>query len=74
MVVRLGNNDMNATLMKDDRQFTVNVDRIRSYDRGIESIEDQHRRDIELAETELNAINDTIIDLQKKQRQLMLER
>ena len=61
VIVRLSNNDMNVTLMRNDRQMTVNVDRIRHYDRGIMSIEDQHKRDIELAEAELNAINDTIL-------------
>ena len=64
---------MNATLMKNDKQMTVNVDRIRPYDRGIMSIEDQHKRDIELAEAELSAINDTITELHRKKRQLMIE-
>lgn len=73
MLVRLSNNQMNATVMKDDRQMTVNIDRIRPYDDGVASIEDQHKRDIELAETELQAINDTISELQRKQRQLMLQ-
>ena len=64
---------MNATIMKNDRHMTVNVDRIRPFDRGTVSIEDQHKRDIELAEAELNAINETISELHRKKRQLMLE-
>ena len=73
VLVRMSNDQMNATLMKEDRQMTVNVDRIRPYDKGIVSIEDQHKRDIELAETELTAINDTISELHRKRRQLLLE-
>ena len=73
VLLRLSNNGMNATLMKDDKQTTVNVDRIRPYDKGVESIEDQHKRDIELAETELSAINETISTLHRKKRQLLLE-
>lgn len=73
VLLRLSNNGMNATLMREDRQVTVNVDRIRPYDDGVESIEDQHKRDIELAETELSAINDTISELHKKKRQLLIE-
>ena len=56
MLVRLSNNNLNATLMKNDKHVTVNVDRIRPYDTGIESIEDQHKRDIELADAELSVI------------------
>jgi transposase InsO family protein len=73
VLVRLSNNDMNATLMKNDKHVIVNVDRIRPYDRGIMSIEDQHKRDIELADAELGAINDTITELHRKKRQLMIE-
>jgi transposase InsO family protein len=73
VLVRLSNNNLNATIMKNDRQMTVNVDRIRPYDRGIMSIEDQHKRDIQLAEDELSAINGTISELHRKKRQLILE-
>jgi transposase InsO family protein len=73
VLVRLSNNNMNATIMKNDKHMTVNVDRIRPYDRGVISVEDQHKRDIQLAEAELSAINDTISELHRKKRQLMLE-
>ena len=57
--------------MKNDTETTVNVDRIRPYSHGVDSIEDQHQRDIELASHELSVINNTIRDLTLRQRQLL---
>ena len=63
VILRIKNGGMNVTLMKNDTETTVNVDRIRPYEHGVQSIEEQHARDIELAADELTAINDTLRDL-----------
>jgi transposase InsO family protein len=73
VILRIGNGGMNITLMKNDTETTVNVDRIRPYDHGVESIEDQHTRDIELATHELDAINNTIRDLMIRKKTLLTE-
>jgi hypothetical protein len=73
VILRISNGGMNITLMKNDSETTVNVDRIRPYEHGVQSIEDQHQRDIELATHELDAINDTIRDLMRRKKTLMTE-
>ena len=59
--------------MKNDTETTVNVNRIRPYEHGVLSIEDQHTRDIELAAQELEAVNNSIRDLTVREKQLLNE-
>ena len=74
VILRISNGGMNITLMKNDTETTVNVDRIRPYEHGVQSIEEQHQRDIELATDELDAINGTIRDLIVRKKTLLSER
>lgn len=46
--------------MKGDKESLVSVSRLRPYNQGVDSIEDQHKHDIELAQEEIRVINETI--------------
>src|SRR5919199_3465986 len=57
------NSDVTVTIMKGDVESLVNASRLRPYGRGVDSIEDQHKHDIELANEEIRVINETISTL-----------
>jgi transposase InsO family protein len=73
VIVSITNGGVNVTLMKNDTETTVNVDRIRPFEHGVLSIEDQHKRDIELAAAELEAVKNSIRDLTMRKKQLLNE-
>ena len=52
--------------MKGDTESLVNVARLRPHHVGVDSIEDQHKHDIELAEEEIRVINETIKLMQER--------
>ena len=71
VILRISNGGVNV--MKNDTETTVNIDRIRPYEHGVMSIEDQHERDIELAAQELEAVHNSIRDLTVRKKQLLNE-
>jgi hypothetical protein len=73
VILRISNGGVNVTLMKNDTETTVNIDRIRPYEHGVMSVEDQHERDIELAAQELETVNNSIRDLTVRKKQLLNE-
>ena len=59
--------------MKGDNESLVSVARLRPHHVGVDSIEDQHKHDIELAEEEIRVINETIKLMQERKDALCIE-
>ena len=68
------NSDVTATIMKGDKESLVSVARLRPHRQGVESVEDQHKHDIELAEEEIRVINETIKLMTERKDALDIER
>jgi hypothetical protein len=68
------NSDITVTIMKGHTESLVNVARLRPYQQGVDSIEDQHRHDIELADEEIRVLNDTINLMTERRDALTVER
>ena len=73
VILHNSNGGVDVTLMKNDTETAVNSDRKRLYDYGVMSIEDQHKRDVELAAHELEAVNNGSRDLTVRKKQLLNE-
>jgi transposase InsO family protein len=73
VIIRM-DSDVNVTILRNRHEMTVNVARIRPYDQGIDSIEEQHKRDIELANEEIRVINESITSMKKRRETLMNEK
>jgi transposase InsO family protein len=67
------NSDVTVTIMKGDNESLVSVARLRPHHVGVDSIEDQHKHDIELAEEEIRVINETIKLMQERKDALCIE-
>ena len=67
------NSDVTVTIMKGEKESLVSVARLRPYQQGVDSIEDQHKHDIELAEEEIRVINDTIQLMTQRKEALQVE-
>ena len=66
--------DVNVTIMKNDTEMLVHAERLRPFQQGTESIEDQHKNEIELAEEELKAINQLMSQMHVRKQRLLTEK
>jgi hypothetical protein len=74
VILRISSGDASGTLMNNDTETAVDVDRVRPHDDDIMSIEDQRKRDVELVAQDHEVVNDSIRDLTVRKKELLNER
>ena len=65
--------DVVVTVMKDEKEQTVNIDRVRPLKEGLESIEDKHMNELEVAKEELRVINESIELMKSRKTKVLSE-
>jgi hypothetical protein len=73
-VVLRCNSDVTVTIMKNDKESLVSVERLRPHHQGVDSIEHQHKHDIDMANEEIRVINETINIMSERKSALEVER